>query len=193
MSEEIETGSQPLSNDKWEKFAQQYTLDPNKSKAAVKAGYSTTQSNSKGGQLYAIVLIKDRILYLQAKVAEKVGVEAEDVLRQLDLFRKAKIQDYIELKSVEINKGTKKKPVMVVEQSLIFKDFSELTEEQLSCIDSIKQGKHGIELKLHGKEWTIEKINRHIGFYLEDNKQTQPQGPPIIIQHPDGPITLKEE
>jgi hypothetical protein len=34
------------------------------------------------------------------------------------------------------------------------------------CIESIKQDRSGnIEIKLHGKEWSIDKINKHIGFY----------------------------
>ena len=40
------------------------------------------------------------------------------------------------------------------------------------CIESIKQDRYGnIEVKLHGKDWTIDKINKHIGFYESDNKQ----------------------
>ena len=44
------------------------------------------------------------------------------------------------------------------------------------CIESVKQNRYGeIELKLHGKEWTIEKIAKHIGFYQVDNEQKQPK------------------
>lgn len=39
------------------------------------------------------------------------------------------------------------------------------------CIESIKHGKYGLEIKLHGIDWSIEKICKHLGFYEKDNKQ----------------------
>lgn len=43
------------------------------------------------------------------------------------------------------------------------------------CIESIKQDRSGhIEIKLHGKDWSIDKINKHIGFYEKNNNQKQP-------------------
>jgi phage terminase small subunit len=55
-----------------------------------------------------------------------------------------------------------------------FKDFSHLTAEQLQAIESIKEGRNGLELKLHGKSWSLEMIAKHIGFYEKDNKQKTP-------------------
>ena len=45
-----------------------------------------------------------------------------------------------------------------------FKPFSELTRKQLKAIESVKQGKNGIELKLHSKTWSIERICKMLGF-----------------------------
>jgi len=39
-----------------------------------------------------------------------------------------------------------------------------LTERQIKAIESIKKGKGGIELKLHGKSWTIDRICKMLGF-----------------------------
>ena len=57
-------------------------------------------------------------------------------------------------------------------KKLDFKKIDQLTKEQLMCIESVKQNRFGdIEIKLHGKDWTIDKINKHIGFYEKDNHQ----------------------
>ena len=39
-----------------------------------------------------------------------------------------------------------------------------LSNEQAKAIESIKQTKEGFELKLHGKNWSIEKVCKMLGF-----------------------------
>ena len=161
-----------LSSDKYERFAQEYVVCSDKAKAAVRAGYSKRASNAKGSQLYAIVSIRARIDELQAAIAEKLDIKAEDIARQLDEYRRSNIADYVELvtepTTIISKDGVTTTPEL---QVLKFKDFKDLTDEQKRCIESIKMGKQGIELKLHGTEWSVEKLNRHIGFYELDNNQ----------------------
>lgn len=168
-----EVGSKLLKNDQYERFCQELMKDLIGSQAAIRAGYSIKGAKEKASQLLTINNIKDRMTYLKGKRAERCGVESDDVLRRLDIMSKANISEYVELKTIEVQRGkdSKGEPVMVKIQVIKFKDFADLSQDQLSCIESIKEGKHGIELKLHGKEWTFEKINRHIGFYEVDNKQ----------------------
>lgn len=179
-----------LSNDKHERFAQEYCIDLNKAQAAIRAGYSKNNANSKGTQLYAIVSIRARIDELQATIAEKLEVKAEDIVKQLDEYRRSNIADYVTLMTEIIVTGINEDGEEQKEskQHLIFKDFSELTDEQKRCIESIKEGKHGIELKLHGTEWSVEKLNRHIGFYEADNNQ----GNKILLTTQDREDRLKE-
>jgi aminopeptidase C len=49
-------------------------------------------------------------------------------------------------------------------KKITFKDFDELTDRQARAIESIRQTKHGIELRLHGKSWTIDRISKILGF-----------------------------
>ena len=161
-----------LKNDKYERFCQEYTVDLNKTQAAIRAGYSEKTAKEQGYKLFTILHIEERIIELQAKLAEKLDIKAEDIARQLDEFRRSNIADYVELVTEETTVISKEGVTTTPEiQKLKFKDFKDLTPEQLRCIESIKEGKHGIELKLHGTEWSVEKLNRHIGFYAEDNKQ----------------------
>jgi len=168
---------------KQERFCEEYMIDLNATQAAKRSGYSEHTAKDIGCENLAKPNIQEKIKQLQADRAERVQVDADDVLKQLDLFRKANIKDYIELTTIKVPKGKdeKGKDILVDQQVLQFKDFDELTEDQLMCIESIKHGKHGIEMRLQGKEWTTEKINRHIGFYLADNKQREIQGPSITI------------
>lgn len=136
--------------------------------------------------------IKARIANLQTEAAaiakEKFNIDSETILRHLDILRKARIDEYVEYFDFEVpviqttttgkGKNSVTTTTTTVERrtELRFKTFDSLTEEQLMCIESIKQNRYGeIELKLHGKEWTIEKINKHIGFYAKDNEQNKPE------------------
>jgi phage terminase small subunit len=151
---------------KQEAFCQSYILLGDKS-AAYREAYSTSRMkpesiNRKAFQLFNEVKITARIKELQIKLAaiaeKKFNITAEEMLRHLNVLRNSRIDEYVEFK-----KG-----------KLSFKDFDKLTPEQLMCIESIKETRFGIEIKLHGKDWTIEKINKHIGFYEKDNEQKQP-------------------
>lgn len=150
--------------DKQEMFCLEYiAVDLNATQAAINAGYSEATAKQIGSENLSKPDIQGRIAELKAERVERTKVDADDIVKQLDEYRRSNIADYVELKEEKIE-GTST-------QVLKFKNFNQLTDEQKRCIESIKMGKHGIELKLHGTEWSVEKLNRHIGFYEEDNKQ----------------------
>lgn len=152
---------------KREIFATEYVkLDD--ASAAYRIAYSTSRMKGKTINEAASKLLKDykvatRVAELKSQAAkiasEKFNTDSEDLLRHLSILRNARIDEYVNLTEVDGE--------IIVE----FKPFSELTNEQLMCIESVKEGRNGIELKLHGKDWSIEKIAKHIGFYEKHNEQ----------------------
>ncbi len=104
--------------------------------------------------------VNARIKELQGEIKKKSDITKEKILYELDCIINAKITDYI----------------MLEEGRLSFKDFNELTESQVKAIESVKQGKNGIELKLHGKSWSIERICKMLGYdapvKIEDKRVT---------------------
>jgi len=64
-------------NDKYEKFAQEYSKDFNGTRAAIAAGYSEKTAASKASQLLTIVNIQERVAELKKKHAEKTEITAE--------------------------------------------------------------------------------------------------------------------
>jgi hypothetical protein len=148
---------------KQEAFCQAYIRTGDKS-AAYREAYNTVNMKNETVNSKACILsengnVRTRILELQSKVAKiaesKFNITAEEMLRHLNILRNSRIDEYVYFKSGK----------------LTFKDFDKLTPEQLMCIESMKNTRNGIEIKLHGKDWTIEKINKHIGFYEKDNEQ----------------------
>jgi len=173
---------------KQEAFCQAYIRLGDKS-AAYRESYNVSNMKDSTVNSKACILsdkgnVRARINELQVKVAviaeKKFNITAEEMLRHLNILRNSRIDEYVEYFAVEIpttvTTGTGKNKTTTttveVKTQLRFKTFDKLTKEQLMCIESIKQNRYGeIELKLHGKEWTIEKINKHIGFYEKDNEQ----------------------
>jgi phage terminase small subunit len=149
---------------KQEAFCQAYIKSGDASKA-YREVYSCDKMKNEVIHVKACELLKSgkvsvRIEELKADVAiiakEKFNITHEEILNHLNILRNSRIDEYVEIK-----KG-----------KLVFKDFDKLTKEQLMCIESVKQNRFGdIEIKLHGKDWTIDKINKHIGFYEKDNHQ----------------------
>jgi len=176
---------------KEEFFCRQYIIDFNGQRSAEKAGYSKRTARSKASQLLTKVNIQEFITKLKDKRAEKVEVTADDVLRQLKILSNSNIADYVEFVEKEVIEKTTEGVKTHKVKELEFKTFDKLTPDQLLCIESIKNTKFGIELKLHGKDWTIEKINRHIGFYDKDNKQKTEGNKTIVINHNDKNVDLK--
>jgi hypothetical protein len=94
-------------------------------------------------------------------------VEKERIMYELRAIMEAKITDYLELKQVPMKTGQTDdngNEITVMSSALAFKDFSKLTEMQVRAIESMKDTKYGIELKLHGKSWTIERMIKMLGY-----------------------------
>ena len=186
--EKMEAKKQPELTPKQEKFCIEFVRIGDKAKA-YRAAYDVRNMKDSSiytasNELYNNPLILQRIEELQQKaqkIAEKkFEITHTEILKQLDILRRARIDEYFECIEKEVSQtvskgsGNNKTVVTTTEKKLVlqFKPFDQLTDNQKMAIESIKQNRHGeIELRLHGKEWSIEKINKHIGFYDMDNMQ----------------------
>ncbi len=171
---------------KQEIFASEFVKCDNKSQA-YRIAYNTSKMtnksvNEKASELSRNVNVASRIKELRSiakEVADKeFRIDSKELLGHLNILRKSRIDEYVDFVEIKMPVGIDPETdqqIFKTERVLQFKPFEELTEEQLMCIESIKDTRNGIELKLHGKDWTIEKIAKHIGFYEEHNKQKNPE------------------
>jgi phage terminase small subunit len=172
---------------KQEAFSQAYIRLGEGTASYKEAGYSYLNKTDKSIHEAACRILNNskvsaRIKELQAEVAKiaekKFEITTTEMLRHLNILRNSRIDEYVEFKKVSVPRYNEsgKKTGTTKESRLVFKEFDKLTKEQLMCIESIKQNRYGeVEIKLHGKDWTIEKINKHIGFYAKDNEQSKPE------------------
>lgn len=192
---------------KREIFCTEYVKSDNASEA-YRIAFSCAKMKDKTINENASRLLKDskvtaRVKELQEVASEianeKFKIDSTELLGHLNTLRKATIDQYVEFyeyehpTTVTTGRGKSKETTTTYETrtKLRFKPFSELTEDQKKCIKNIKEGKYGTELELHGVEWSIEKIAKHIGFYGIDNKQKTPEAgattnTTLMITLPDG-------
>lgn len=137
---------------KEESFAQNYIKTGNASEA-FRLSYNAKKMldktiTEKSSRLLKKCNISARIKQLQDKLAEKHDISKERILNELECILNADIKDYVYFNGEELK----------------FKSFDDLTEAQTKAIESIKMGRNGLELKLHGKNWTVERICKMLGY-----------------------------
>lgn len=137
---------------KQEAFCHAY-LETGNASEAYRRSYSCSKMkaetiNRKAKELLDNGKITARVRLLQSELKKSSDIKKKDLLEELASIAFASIDDYVKFNGKKIE----------------FKSFEELTEKQLMAVESIRQTKYGIELKLHGKSWTIDRICKMLGF-----------------------------
>lgn len=148
--------------DKQKQFCKEYVVDLNATQAALRAGYSEKTARQIGQRLLTKVDIQAEIQRLKKLRASKVEVTADFVLKQLVDIATTNITDVVNV----INRPISMEDGSVINVPyLAVKNTEELTEAQKSAIASIKQGKNGLEIKMHDKVTTLKLIGDHLGMF----------------------------
>ena len=159
---------------KQEKFCHVYVETGNASEAYRQAYDAAKMKpetiNVKANELMQNGKVSVRVKALQDDLRVKSDIRKEEILDQLSAIMEAKITDYLHFDG----------------RTIRFKNFKELTDRQVKAIESIKRGKKGIELKLHGKNWSIERICRMLGYDAPKKQElTGKDGKDLFTQMPD--------
>lgn len=140
-------------------FCEEYLIDLNATKSALRAGYSPRTAQEIGSENLSKPLIQSYIQELKSRRSEKTEITAQKVLNELAKIGFSNIQDYIK-------------------EGFTIDEISKLEKDKASAIESVKIKQiYGdfpsteVSFKLHDKLSALEKIAKHIGFFSEDNKQ----------------------
>lgn len=137
---------------KQENFCNYYIECGNASEAYRRA-YSCSNMKDESINRKAIELLNNgkitaRVKGLQEELKKKSDITKEEVLNMLKSFMYADIRNFLTIKNGNV----------------IFKDSEDWTDEMAMQVESVKQGKEGIEIKLNGRAWTIQRICKMLGF-----------------------------
>lgn len=137
---------------KQENFCNYYIECGNASEAYRRA-YSCSNMKDESINRKAIELLNNgkitaRVKELQEELKKKSDITKEEVLSMLKNFMYADIRNFLTIKNGNV----------------IFKDSEDWTDEMAMQVESVKQGKEGIGIKLNGRAWTIQRICKMLGF-----------------------------
>ncbi|MFT0553226.1 terminase small subunit [Bacteroides thetaiotaomicron] len=137
---------------KQEKFCNYYIECGNASEAYRRA-YSCSNMKDESINVKAFELLNNgkitvRVKELQEELKKKSDITKEEVLNMLRSFMYADIRNFLTIKDGNVT----------------FKDSEDWTDEMAMQVESVKQGKDGIEIKLNGRTWTIQRICKMLGF-----------------------------
>ena len=124
---------------KQEKFCEKY-IELGNASEAYRQVYSCARMKEKQVWEEASKLLK------RPKVTQ--DVTKEEVLKMLRGIMYADIRQFLTIKNGFVT----------------WKDTSEWTDEMAMQVESVKQGKEGLELRLNSRTWSIQRICKMMGF-----------------------------
>lgn len=153
---------------KQERFCNEYLIDLNIEKAAVRAGYSPGSAAHHSYLLMRNPKILARIEQLSEARRVRMQLSQDEVVRELMKIAFADITDYANVEKDE--EGGYK--------AVTLKSTAELSGDKTGAVAGIRQGAKGIEIKLYDKLKALEILARHLGMLrdrveVEENRELQ--------------------
>lgn len=150
-------------------FCQEFIIDYHQTKAAIRAGYSKKTAYSIGNRLMKKVEIQKRIADLEKERMKRLNISQDRVLYEIACIALSNGADYGEIIERHIKRENgKTTPIQCVEFTLT----KELNDQQRRAISGIKEGKTGIEVKMHDKVKALELLMKHYGMLSDKPDST---------------------
>jgi phage terminase small subunit len=156
---------------KQRRFVDEYLVDLNATRAAMRAGYSTKTSHVIGHENINKPEIAAAICKAQEKRAGKVEVTAERVLREYAVLAFSDMAHYLRF----------------AEDGQAFLDWENMPKEATRAISEITQeeyvegGEDGrlvrkTKFRLHNKGSALDSVAKHLGMFIERHEITGKDG-----------------
>jgi len=150
-------GSGKLS-DKRRRFVEEYLVDCNATKAAIRAGYGERGAQRTGYRLKNIPEIRAALDAAFAQRREQAAVDRGMIVRELSRIAFADIAEFAGWDDL----------------GLSFKNAGQLSREQTACVAEVAEtgtgGAKRLRIKLHSKIKALEALCRLLGLY-EDRQE----------------------
>ena len=164
-------------SERQKKFCDEYIIDLNGKQSAIKVGYSEKSAESLASRLLKNDKVKQYLAIIRAKVQERVEVRQDEILRILKDMAFADVTETMELTFTEIKQLPKALRLCIA-------SHKKTETKELSGSTKIMY-----EIKFIDKIRAIDMLNKHIGFYDEDNKQ---KGTTIVVRRPTKDDEIEE-
>ncbi len=142
-------------NDQQIRFCEEYIIDFNGTKAAIRAGYSEKTAASQASQLLTKLNIQNKIAKLIEKRSKRTEITQDKVLSEIAKLAFSDMNNYAQWGK----------------DGVTLKDSSELSPEQTAAVSEVSESttKDGgtIKFKLHDKKGSLELLGKHLGIFQD--------------------------
>jgi phage terminase small subunit len=171
----------PNLNERQKLFCAEYLKDFNGTHAARRAGYKADNSHIMANYLLKLPKVADRIELLMKRREERTLVQSDKVLKELAIIAFSRITDFLKVRPIDSDDETdddededlgedlNREPAKNTYKFVDIFDTDSIPEELMAAVQSIKQTKYGVEIRLHDKLKALELIMRHLGMMEKDN------------------------
>ena len=157
---------------KQERFIKEYLVDLNATAAAIRAGYSEKTAHMIGFENLKKPEIIEKLRATQEALSKEIKVEIKRVILELCCLSFYNVQDMFDeennLRSVRDMPEQTARAITGVEETV--QERVVRTSEEETVVRRTRKLKY----KLGKKDSALDKLARHLGVYLENNKQ-QPE------------------
>ena len=144
--------------EKQKKFADEYLIDLNATRA-YKAAYKSVKNDNSAAVNASKLLRNTKVAaYIEEKMAERserTEIKQDDVVKELAKIGFAQITDYVEVRNIN---GFEK---------IVIKPTDEMEKDKIGAIAGIKESQNGIEIKMNDKVKALELLGKHLGMFTE--------------------------
>lgn len=144
---------------KQKRFCEEYILDMNGTRAAIRAGYSTKTARIQSAQMLRIAKIQDYLSELRSEQTKRTQINADAVLKELAAVGFSKITDVVDID----------------DDNIVFK--KKITNEAKASIQSVSVSKaiteqgetRRLSVKMHSKISALKELGVHFGLFNDFN------------------------
>jgi phage terminase small subunit len=134
-------------------FCHEYLIDKNATQAAIRAGYSESTARQIANENLTKPDIRRYLDGLLAQRAERARVSGDEVIEELAAIGFAQITDVLSVKDGKV----------------ILKASSEWPESARKSVESARETRDGVSVKMHSKLGALEKLGQHFGVFNDFN------------------------
>lgn len=146
-------------NERHRRFVDEYLIDLNAAKAAIRAGYSETSARQIACELMGREDVQEAVADAIAARSERTRVTADKVIRELARIGFSDLRMFCEWGGSHVT----------------LKDAETLSDDDAACVEEVgetisKDGSSTFKIKLHSKLRALELLGKHTrAFDIEDD------------------------
>ena len=153
---------------KQQRFVDEYLIDLNGTKAAIRAGYSPRGADVQAVRLLGNASVASAVARAEAERSARTGITADRVLEELARLAFSDMGDFAEWGGADV----------VLKQS---------SEVDTRCVLEVKEtpmksGGKALGIKLHDKAAALKLAGQHVGLFTERHEVTGKDGGPVEVK-----------